>query len=155
MQKQLGGRSLGTQAVYFWQPLVLEKCQKAQIPCLLIFHVRELMILSFCLKWTELTRNCELCSNCESPETWNKLEQITTFCEFGPLQVKWWHHMLSCNEIKKYMEPELSGILWVQLAAKNSAWVSGDPFCVYMRVILLQLMSLKKSLEQIFVAFQQ
>ena len=39
--------------------------------------------------------------------------------------------MLSCNEIKKYMEPELSGILWVQLAAKNSAWVSGDPFCVY------------------------
>ena len=29
------------------------------------------------------------------------------------------------------MEPKLSGILWVKLVAKNSAWVSGDLFCVY------------------------
>ena len=29
------------------------------------------------------------------------------------------------------MEPKLSGILWVKLVAKNSAWVSGDLICVY------------------------
>ena len=34
LQKQLGCGSPGTQAVYFWRPLWLEKCQEAQIPCI-------------------------------------------------------------------------------------------------------------------------
>ena len=34
MQKQFGDGSPGTQVVYFWQPLVLERCQEAQMLCI-------------------------------------------------------------------------------------------------------------------------
>ena len=34
LPKQLGIGSPGTQALYLWRPLLLEKCQKAQIQCI-------------------------------------------------------------------------------------------------------------------------
>ena len=45
----------------------------------LLFHVRKHMTSSFYLKWTELTRNCDFCSICESLGTRIKLEQIHNF----------------------------------------------------------------------------
>ena len=47
---------------------------------------------------------------------WNK---FTISCEFDPLQVKWWYHMFSSIKMEEYMEPELSGIFWVKMVAKN------------------------------------
>ena len=32
LPKQLGVASPGTQALYFWRPILLKKCQKSQIP---------------------------------------------------------------------------------------------------------------------------
>ena len=40
-------------------------------------------------------------------------------CEFGQLHVKWWYHMFSNIKMEEYMEPELSGIFWVKMVAKN------------------------------------
>ena len=34
LQTQLGVWSPCTQALYFWPPVLLEKCRKAQIPCI-------------------------------------------------------------------------------------------------------------------------
>ena len=34
LQKQVGIGFPGTQALYFWQPALLKKCKKAQIPCI-------------------------------------------------------------------------------------------------------------------------
>ena len=44
-----------------------------------LFHVRKHMTSSFSLKLTKLTGNCEFCSNCGSPGTGTKLEQIHNF----------------------------------------------------------------------------
>ena len=46
----------------------------------LLFYATKHMMLSFYLKWTEFTRNCEFFfSICGSPETRTKLEQIHNF----------------------------------------------------------------------------
>ena len=37
MQKQLGAGYLGTQALYIWRPVLFEKSEKAQIPCIPLF----------------------------------------------------------------------------------------------------------------------
>ena len=45
----------------------------------LLFHVKKHMTSSFSLNLMDFTRNCEFCSNCESPGTQIKLEQIPNF----------------------------------------------------------------------------
>ena len=53
----------------------------------------------------------------QGPElNWKK---FTSSCEFNPLQVKWWYHLFSSIKMKEYIEPELSGIFWVKMVAKN------------------------------------
>ena len=42
LQKQFGVGSPGTQLVYFWWPLLLEKCQKAQIPYVSPFSCKKI-----------------------------------------------------------------------------------------------------------------
>ena len=79
LQKQLGVGPPGTQAVYFWQPLLLEKTQEAQISCIPSISCYHHMSSSFYLKWTEFTRKYQFCSNCGSPGIQIKLEQIQNF----------------------------------------------------------------------------
>ena len=50
--------------------------RKLKFHVFFLFHVRKHMISSFNLKWTELTRYCEFCSNCESLGTRTKLVKI-------------------------------------------------------------------------------
>ena len=45
--------------------------------------------------------------------------KFTISSEFGPLQVKWWCHMLSNTKEKEYMESEFSDIFQVQVVTKN------------------------------------
>ena len=46
-----------------------------------LFHVRKHMTSSLYLKKTDFTRNCKFCSNCGSPATQTKLEQIHNFLQ--------------------------------------------------------------------------
>ena len=134
LPKQLGVGSSGTQALYFWRPLLLEKCQKAKIPCIPPFLCKELMISLFFLKWTEFTRNCEFFSFVGSQGleiNWNK---FTISCKFDTLQVKWCYHMFSSIKMEEYMESELSGIFRVKLVAKNIMLGSSRTHFRHMRV---------------------
>ena len=82
-----------------------------------LFHTRNYMISSFY-------------SNCVS-----KNRNISTiFCEFGPLQVKWWHYISASIKMRKYMESELSVIFWVKPVAKNLVLRSPRTHFIYMRV---------------------
>ena len=62
------------------------------------FFMLENVISSFYLKWTELTRYCELCSNCESPVNWNDLLKIHNLLwirsTLGKMMVSyvWWYN---------------------------------------------------------------
>ena len=46
-------------------------------------------------------------------------KKLKMFCEFGPLQVKWWYHMFSSIRKEEYMEFKLSSIFQVIVVAKN------------------------------------
>ena len=59
----------------------------------LLFHVRKQMTSLFYLKWTEFRRNCEFYSNCESPGTQTKLEQIHNFLW---IRATWGKMIISC-----------------------------------------------------------
>ena len=62
------------------------------------FFMLENVISSFYLKWTELTRYCELCSNCESPVTRTDLLKIHNLLwirsTLGKMMVSyvWWYN---------------------------------------------------------------
>ena len=56
-----------------------ENVRKLRFHAFLLFYARKHMTLSFYLKWTKLTRNCEFYFNCGSPWTQTKLEQIHNF----------------------------------------------------------------------------
>ena len=97
------------------------------------FFILENMTSSFYLKWTEFTRNCEFYSILWIlPKlNWNK---FTISCEFGPLQVKWWYYKFSSIKIKEYMEPEVSGIFWAKMIAKNKVLGFTRTHFTHMRV---------------------
>ena len=69
------------------------------------------MISSFYLKWPKFARNWEFFSNCESPGTQTKLEQVHNFL--------WIRSSIKMEEYMECMESELSGIFWAKLVAKN------------------------------------
>ena len=121
--------ALGAQAVYFWRPLLLEKCQETQIPCIpSIWHHH--------FTWNR--PNSQQIMNfvpIVGPQglelNWNK---FTISCEFDPLQVKRWYHMFFSIKMKEYMEPELSGIFWVKMVAKNIVLGSPGTHFMHMRI---------------------
>ena len=102
--------------------------KKLRFHVFLLFHVRKHIRSSFYLKWTEFTRNFEFCSNCGSQRTQIKLEQIYNFL--------WGYHMFSSIKMEDYMKPELSGIFWVKMVAKNIVLGSPRTHFVHMRLSL-------------------
>ena len=58
-----------------------KNARKLRFHVFLLFHVWKHMTSSFYLKWTEFTKNCGFCSNCGSPRTQIKLEQIHNFLQ--------------------------------------------------------------------------
>ena len=56
-----------------------KNAKKLRFHVFLLFHVRKHMTSSFYLKWTKFTRKFEFCSNCGSPGTQIKLEQLHNF----------------------------------------------------------------------------
>ena len=88
LEKQLGVESPGTQAVYYGDYFYSNNGKKLKFRVFLLFHVRKHMISSFCLKWTEFTRNYEFSSNCGHSETRTKLEQIHYFLWTQPISGK-------------------------------------------------------------------
>ena len=128
-----------------------KNANKLRFHVFLFFHVRKHMTSSFYLKWTEFTRNCEFCSNCESPGTRIKLEKFTTSCEFDPLQVKWWHHVFSSIKMEEYMEPELSGFFWVKMVAKNIVLGSPGTQLMHMRVKKSKITFFSQFLKHTFI----
>ena len=112
----------------------MKNAKKLRFHVFLLFHVRKHVTSSFYLKRTELTRNCTFCTNCGSQGTRIKLEQFTISCEFDPLEIKWWYHMFSSIKMEEYMEPELSGIFWVKIIAKNVVLGSSGTHVMNMRV---------------------
>ena len=70
---------------------------------------------------------------------WNK---FTISCELDPLQVKWWHHILSSINREEYMETELSGIFWVEMVTKNIVLGSPGTHFIPMRVKIKMIPSL-------------
>ena len=56
-----------------------KNAKKLKFHVLFLFHARKYMTSSSYLKWTEIIRNCEFCSNCGSPRTRIKLEQVPNF----------------------------------------------------------------------------
>ena len=81
---------------------------------------------------------------------WNK---FTISCEFDPLQGKWWHHILSSINREEYMEPELSGIFWVKMVAKNIVLGSPGTHFVHMRVKIKTIPSLVTCLPSRHIFF--
>ena len=76
-----------------WQPILIEKCQKAQIPCVPLFYIRKTCIIIF--------QNSQEIANfvpiyLESPGTHN-LNKDHNFFWISPLQVKLRYHMFSRN----------------------------------------------------------
>ena len=101
------------------------------------FNARKHMISPFYLKWTEVTRDCELFKFSLGPLGLTIGTKVTIPSEFCPLQVKWWYYMFSRVKKEEYMESELSGLFQVKVAAKNIVFGSlGDPtqswFCSMM-----------------------
>ena len=106
----------------------------------LIFHVflnfcsRKHMTSSIYLTWIEFTRNFELFSNCGSPGTRTKLEQIHKFLWIRITSAK-----IMSSYVFLYQNGRMYGIwsFWHFLSKtgrqKYSAWVSGTHF-MHMRV---------------------
>ena len=63
----------GPKHYIFGDRFYFENARKLRFHVVLLFHARKHVISSFYLKWTEFTRYCEFCSNCESPWTRTKL----------------------------------------------------------------------------------
>ena len=88
------------------------------------------MISSFYLKWPKFARNWEFFSNCESPGTQTKLEQVHNFLWIRS-SIKMEEYM-ECMECMECMESELSGIFLSKTSRqKYSAQVPGDSFYAY------------------------
>ena len=123
----------GPKQYIFGDHFYSKNAKKLRFHVFLLFHVRKHMTSSFYLKWTEFTRNCEFCSNCGSPGTRIKLEQIHNFLWIRSTSGKM---MISFSSIKmeKYMEPELSGFFWVKMVTKNIVLGSPGTHFMYMRV---------------------
>ena len=66
----------GPKHYIFGDHFYLKNARKLRFHVFLLFHSRKHMTSSFYLKWTEFTRYCEFCSNCESPGTRTKLIKI-------------------------------------------------------------------------------
>ena len=54
----------------------LKNSRKLRFHVFFRFHARKHVISSFYWKWTEFTRHCEFCSNCESQRIRTKLAKI-------------------------------------------------------------------------------
>ena len=122
----------GPKQYIFGDHFYSKNAKKFRFHVFLLFHVRKYMTSSFYLKWTEFTRNFVSIVGPRGPElNWNK---FTISCEFDPLQVKWWYHMFSSIKMEEYMEPELSGIFWVKMVAKNIVLGSPGTHFMCMRV---------------------
>ena len=89
--------------------------------------------VSFYLKYTEFTRYCEFYSFVSPQGLELNWWKFTISFEFGPLQVKLWHHMFSNIKMEGYMESELPGIFWVKLVTKNIVLVSLGTHFMHMR----------------------
>ena len=74
------------------------------------FFARKHMTLSFYLKWTEFTRNCEFFPFMGSQGSEINRNKFTISCEYGTLQVKLGYHMFSSIKKEEYMKSELSDI---------------------------------------------
>ena len=117
-----------------WQPVFTEKCQKAQIACVLLFCCQKAYITIFRIHkklWILFLFSL-------SPQgsiIWTK---ITISCEFRALRVKLWFSRMKMEE---YMESELSSIFGVKLFPKNIVFG-----CLGVSELSLQCtVSLKKS----------
>ena len=66
---------------------------------------------------------------------WNK---FAISCEFGPLEVKW-YHMFSSIKMEEYIEPERSGNFWVKMVTKNTVLGSPGTHFMHKRVNTRQL----------------
>ena len=69
----------GPKQYIFSENFYSKNAKKFRFHVFLLFHVRKYMTSLFYLKWTKLTRNHEFCSNCRSPGTQMKFEQIHNF----------------------------------------------------------------------------
>ena len=74
------------------------------------FFARKHMTLSFYLKWTEFTRNCEFFPFMGSQRSEINRNKFTISYEYGTLQVKLGYHMFSSIKKEEYMKSELSDI---------------------------------------------
>ena len=89
----------------------------------------------------------------QRPElNWNK---FTISCEFGTLEVKWWHHMFSSIEMEEYLESELSGIFRVKLVAKNIVLGSSGTHFTHMKVKMYVDRKSIYGLQVVFCFFQK
>ena len=102
----------GPKQYIFGDHFYSKNAKKLRFHVFLLFHARKHMTSSFYLNWTEFARNLWIWSNCGSPGTRIKFEQIRNF-----LWVR--YHMFSSIKMEEYMEPELSGIFRVKMVAKN------------------------------------
>ena len=125
----------GTQALYFWQLVLLEKCKKAQIPyiCQLLCWKTDTIILPEVDRirkklWT-------LFQFSSGPRIFNIKTIFKFFSEFGSLQVKLFHNMFSNKVMEEYMEFEHYEIYLNKTGRQiDIAWVPVDPtpscFCI-------------------------
>ena len=101
--------------------------KKLKFHVFLLLHVRTYMISWFYLKCTEFIRIYEFCFNCGSSKTWIKLERIHNFLwiwsTLGKMMISYVFYVFI--NMEEYMEPELFGIFWVEMVAKNI--VLGSP----------------------------
>ena len=78
---------------HFWQPVLIEKCQKAQIPCVPLFSRQKTCITIF-ENSQEIVNSIPIYF--ESPGTHN-LNKDHNFSWISPLKVKLRYHMFSRN----------------------------------------------------------
>ena len=108
---------------HFWQPVLIEKCQKAKISCVPLFSSQKTCIIIF--------QNSQEIVNFipiyfESLRTHN-LDKDRNFLWISPLQVKLRNHMSSWNTWNlSFLE-----FFWVKLVAKNSVWVPRGPLTLF------------------------
>ena len=109
---------------HFWQPILIEKCQKAQIPCVPLFYIRKTCIIIF--------QNSQEIANfvpiyLESPGTHN-LNKDHNFFWISPLQVKLRYHMFSRN----IWNLSFGAFLSRTRCQKYSAWFPRVPVTFFM-----------------------
>ena len=105
--------------------------RKLRFHVFFLFHVRKHIRSSFYLKWTEFTRNYQLCSIYGSPGTRTKLEQILNFLWIRSTSGKTIISYIPSIKMEEYMELE-EYFLSKNGRQKYSAWVPGGPFlCIW------------------------